>query len=175
MADAKSVAAAMKVLGKTRVLVGIPMEHDPRQGEPLGNASIGYVHEFGSPARNTPARPFLRPGVRGSREEWVAHLKRAAQAALKAGNPTAAAAAVTAELTKAGIVAVNAVRKHIQAGIPPPLSPITVARRQRRSPGSSYRRKALSPADVTPLIDTGEMLRSITFVLEVQGKRGKPP
>jgi hypothetical protein len=68
-------------------------------------------------------------------------------------------------LGNAGIVAVRSVTRRIQAGIPPPLKPETVARRRVRTPGSRYRRKATTAADVVPLIDTGEMLRSIAWVI----------
>jgi hypothetical protein len=115
---------------------------------------------LGSPARNIPARPHLVPGVEAALPEMTGYLKEAAAAAL-AGD----LGAVDIGLTKAGIAAVNSVRLTIQAGIPPPLKQSTVDRRRVRSPGSSYRRKATSPADVTPLIDTTQLLNAYTFVI----------
>jgi hypothetical protein len=175
MPDVKSIIDAIMALAKIRVVVGVPEEKDARSDSPMGNAGIAYVHEFGSPAQNIPARPFLRPGISGSKSEWTPYLERAAKRAMAADSATAAEAAVTAELSKAGMVAANAVKNHIRAGIPPPLKAKSVKARQRRSKGSKYRRKALTPADVTPLIDTGTMLRSISYVLETKGKRSKPP
>jgi hypothetical protein len=160
MATPGDIAAAIRRLSRKRLLVGIPQERDPRRGEPIGNASLGYIHEFGSPARNIPARPFLVPGVESALPEIQQYLGEAARAAL-AGEE----GGIDAGLTKAGLAAVNAVRLRIQAGIPPPLQPATVARRRQRTAGSRYRRQAETAADVTPLIDTGQLLASITYVL----------
>lgn len=156
----KQLAAALKALGTNKVLVGIPQEANPRSGEPIGNASLGYIHELGSPARNIPARPFLRPGVEKSKSHWLPKLEQAARDAL-AGEPLL----MRRHLGEAGQLATNAVQATIAAGIPPPLKPETVARRRIRTPGSSYRRQAISPSDTVPLIDTGSLLRSITWVL----------
>lgn len=49
---AREVFAAIRKLTKTEVLVGIPgdgKERDPGEGEPITNAELGYIHEFGSP------------------------------------------------------------------------------------------------------------------------------
>lgn len=158
------IARAIEALARKRLLIGIPQEKNPRSGDPIGNAALGYIHEFGSPARNIPARPFLTPGVQAAMPAISAELRKAGQAAF-AGD----LAAVDTALGRAGIIAVNSVQATIQAGIPPPLAPATVARRRRRTPGSSYRRKAMTPADATPLIDTGALLRSITWVIRDEG------
>jgi hypothetical protein len=155
----KQLAAALKALGTNKVLVGIPQENSPRPGSPIGNASLGYIHELGSPARNIPARPFLVPGVTKSKDQWLKKFEQAAHAAL-AGEPLL----MRRHLGEAGQIAVNRVKQTIQAGIPPPLQPATVAARRQRTPGSRYRRKATTAADVTPLIDTGAMINSIVWV-----------
>jgi hypothetical protein len=155
----KKISEALKALGSNKVLVGIPQQNNPRQGEPIGNASLGYIHETGSPARGIPARPFLVPGVTKSQDGWVKKLEQAARGAM-AGEP----ALMKRHLGEAGQIAVNSVKQTIQAGIPPPLQPATVAARRRRTPGSTYRRKATTAADVTPLIDTASMINSIVWV-----------
>jgi hypothetical protein len=160
MPGPEDIMRALGELAKKRLLVGIPAENNTRPGEPIGNAVLGYVHNFGSPARNIPARPHLVPGVEAVMPAIQQHLAAAAGAAL-AGDE----AAVDRHLGAAGTVAVNSVQATIQAGIPPPLSPRTVARRRRRSRGSRYRRLATTPADVTPLIDTTSYLRSYTWVI----------
>lgn len=154
------LAEALRLLADTNVLVGIPTENNERTDSPIGNASIGYINENGSPAQGIPPRPFLEPGVRGSVDQWSAALAEAAKAALD-GNP----AAVERGFYKAGIIAVSAVKSGIAAGIPPPLKEATVRARRRRSAGSAYRRKATRPEDVTPLIDSGQLINSITFVV----------
>lgn len=160
MADIDDIAKAIRDLTGKRVLVGIPAEKDARPGDPVGNALIGYVQNYGSPARNIPARPFLEPGIEAAMRDLTPHLEAAARAALDGDS-----ASVDQHLGKAGQTAVNSVQATIQAGIPPPLKDATVRRRRIRTPGSSYRRRATSAADTTPLIDTGALLRSITYVI----------
>jgi hypothetical protein len=155
----KKISEALKAIGTNKVLVGIPQENNPRSGSPIGNASLGYIHEFGSPARNIPSRPFLFPGVTKSKDRWVKKLEQAARDAL-GGEPLL----MRRHLGEAGQIAVNSVKRTIAAGIPPPLKEETVARRRVRTPGSKYRRKATTSADTTPLIDTGNLLNSIVWV-----------
>jgi hypothetical protein len=69
-----------------------------------------------------------------------------------------------------GQAAVSGIKVRIVAGIPPPLSPVTVARRRIRSAGSSYRRRATTASDTTPLVDTAQMLNSVSFVLRFRGR-----
>lgn len=161
MAGPEDIEAAIRALAKKRLYIGVPQEKDPRPGEPIGNASLAYIHNLGSPARNIPARPHLVPGVEAALPEIIGYLQAAATAAL-AGD----LAGIDRELTKAGITGVNSVRSTMQAGIPPPLQPTTVARRRVRTPGSSYRRQAVTAADVTPLIDTGSLLSAYTYVIK---------
>jgi hypothetical protein len=160
MADPADIARTIRRLSKRRVLVGIPQENNPRSDGDIGNAALAYIHNYGSPLRNIPARPFMEPGIAAARPEIDKYLRAAAEAAL-AGNETA----MNAALAHAGTVAADRIKLTIQAGIPPPLQPESVRRRRTRTPGSSYRRKAQTAADVTPLIDTGALLRSITYIV----------
>ena len=165
MAGADEIEAAIRRLSRLRLLIGIPQEKDPRQGEPIGNASLGYIHEFGSPARNIPPRPFLIPGVRAALPQITDKLRAGAREALRGDEQ-----AIRNRMGEAGAEGVRSVTRGIQAGGPPgtkwpALKPATVARRRQRSPGSSYRRKAQTAADVTPLIDTGALIRSVTWVI----------
>jgi len=152
---------SIKDLAGVRILVGIPEENQSRVGEPISNALLGYIHEFGSPAANIPPRAFLIPGVQAAVNGTAlpGKMRSAARAAL-AGDKQL----MRRRMAEAGILAVRSVTRGIQMGIPPPLAPATVARRRRRTPGSKYRRKALKPGDVTPLIDTGDLLHAITWV-----------
>lgn len=152
---------ALRKLALSKVMVGIPEDTATRTGgELVNNATLGYIHEHGSPINNVPPRPWLQPGVAGSKDQWSEYLKQAGQLALEGKT-----ASVDKALQAAGITAVSAVKARITAGIPPPLAPATVAARRRRSKGSSYRRKASTSSDVTPLIDTAQMLNSITYVI----------
>jgi hypothetical protein len=163
----KELFQALDGLTKIQVLVGIPAETAGRNvtaGNPINNAMLGYIHETGSPLNNIHARPFLYPGVKNSQRDWMPRLAAAGRAALNNNSSEALRGFETA-----GEIAASAVKDRIAGGIPPPLKPATVAARRRRTPGSSYRRKAETPADAIPLIDTGQLLKSITFVL-----KGKP-
>ncbi len=62
--NAQSILDALKSLTKKDVLVGIPAEDSDRDDVPFGNAGIGYINEYGSPAQNIPPRPHLVPGVK---------------------------------------------------------------------------------------------------------------
>lgn len=150
---------ALDRLAQTRVMVGVPAEGTDR-GEAMTNAALAYIHDNGAPEVGIPARPFLRPGIKAAKGDIEKYMKLAGQMAMD-GKPVQAEKALMA----AGMRAASSIRNVIAAGIPPPLAPATIARRAKRSKGSKYRRKAGSAAQVTPLIDTGQLLKSITYVL----------
>jgi hypothetical protein len=158
--------ANLRELARIKLLVGIPEQETERQDDAGGsshatNALIGYVAENGSPARNIPARPWLGPGIKAGQDQGLEVLKATATKALdgKAGE-------VEQGFNAAGIVFVNAVQARIRSNIPPPLAPATIRNRRRRSKGSTYRRKATTAADVVALIDTGQFLRSVSYVVK---------
>jgi hypothetical protein len=154
--NSEGVQKALRNLAKTRVLVGIPSTKDTRPGEPIGNATLGYIHERGSPVRNIPARPWLEPGIKESQQQWEGYLKQAGQAALEGNEPR-----MNRALNAAGLAAVTGVKNRMVAGIPPPLAQSTVDARRRLTKG----RRATMASDTTPLIDTGQLIGSITYVV----------
>lgn len=77
--NSQAILDALKAIGKKDVLVGIPEEDSEREDVPFGNAGIGYVNEYGSPAQNIPPRPHLIPGVKSVEDQTVPQLKAAAQ------------------------------------------------------------------------------------------------
>lgn len=173
-----ALTEALKILSKRRILVGIPQANDARTGSPIGNAAIGYIMENGAPEVNIPARPFLVPGV------------KAAQSAIEVALLAAGSAALVGDINRvninlaiAGQKAVTSVQLTIQAGIPPPLKPGTVAARARRNASRTGRKATaadqrafnasyasgtatMAQSPTTPLYDTGELLKSITYVVE---------
>lgn len=180
--NSQMVADAIKRLANTSVMVGIPSDQEQphydengaqakgtekRTDTPggIGNANIGYIHETGAPASNIPARPWLSPGVRNNERQWRAYLIRAGQLAFQ-GKP----GDMDKALHAAGMSAVTGVKDRIQSNIPPPLSQVTVDRRRQRSAGSTYRRKASTSADTTALIDTAQMINSVSYVIRHRGK-----
>jgi len=170
----------LKALAKKQVLVGIPSANAARDdGGPLNNATIGYLMETGMPGSNVPARPFLVPGVQNSMREWSAYGRAAVKATLDGDDAKA-----DQLLRRAGIVAETAVKKEITNNIPPPLAPSTI-RGRKYARGTQSRRAgerdyldfvakgisatvAQSQAGIIALINTGELLHSITSVLRTK-------
>src|SRR6185312_917842 len=119
------IGSITQLVGK-QVLVGIPEAETTRQeidesSHPT-NALLGYVHEFGSPKRNIPARPFLVPGVHKSTPQVLPHLRGACTAALD-GKPEI----IDRELVAAGLIAEASAKREITTGNFVPLKPETVA------------------------------------------------
>lgn len=147
--DVAKVLANIQEMARKEVLVGIPAEKTARKGDPITNASLAYIHEHGSPARNIPARPFLVPGVRTAAPKAAAAMKRLA------GQALTDASAVDKALNAGGLVAQSSVKKQIvsQEGFSP-LKQGTLAARKRNGFNGT---KAL--------IRTGQLLNSITYVV----------
>jgi len=145
---------ALEGLLKHEVLVGIPASNaarDPEPGESTAatNALIGYVMEYGSPAKNIPARPFLHPGIANAKNDIEVHMKKAGQLALRGKQDE-----INQELEKVGLIAQASVQRKITEGPFEPLKPGTLAaRRARGRTGTS------------PLLDTGALRRSISYVV----------
>ncbi|MGN4066028.1 hypothetical protein ACS0Y7_15595 [Burkholderia gladioli] len=180
----KSIAA----LVQQEVLVGVPDSTAGRkdEGQPISNAEIGYIMETGSPANNVPARPHLVPGVEHALPAVTKQLERGVGAALDGKVEK-----VDQQLHAAGTLAVSSVQLTIRNNIPPPLAPSTVANRYRQRGTKSQRKsekdyaalidagaqaagmslaEIQSAAGIIPLINTGEYLKSITYVVRRRKK-----
>lgn len=140
------VYAKLALMGTRQVLVGIP---DGGSRDGITNAELGYIHEKGSPAANIPPRPFLEVGVASVNQRAAEILKKAAIAELNNHS------AFEKSLNQIGLIAQSAVKKRITSseGMKP-LSAKTLAARKRA--GAKGTR---------PLIRTGQLLNSITYVL----------
>lgn len=151
--NVKAATARIRAIGRDRVLIGIPAESPFRKPEGEGqeptNAQLGWIHEFGSPAANIPARPFLLPGVASVRQDIANRLERGIRATLR-GNFMD----VDKTLHAIGLTAQNAVRRKITEGPFIPLSPVTLAKRRAKG------RKGTKP-----LIDTAQLRASVTYVI----------
>jgi hypothetical protein len=169
------VLASVKRLTSQEVLVGIPGENAGREAAPgtpaqtVTNVQLGYVHEFGSPARNIPARPFLIPGIEGALDRLIPLMRKTGVQALSFGD----VGAITAGLIAVGLAGASAVQMKITTG---PFEPIKDrTKRDRLTRKASYinaspKRQAEMMAkwmggDFKPLIDTGALRQSITFVV----------
>lgn len=176
--DVAKVLAAIQALVGKEVLVGIPATTAEREisGDPVNNAELGYIHEYGAPASNVPARPFLIPGISGVMKNITPHMQKAVKAAMD-GN----ASKVEAEMAAAGLIAQAGAQKEINSGAFEPLKPSTIRNRQRSRQTKSMREseqkyleliaqgstpeQAQADAGIRPLINTGELRNSITYVI----------
>ena len=165
---AKILASVQELVGK-QVMVGIPVtkaEREEGNTEPLNNAQLGYIHEYGAPASNIPARPFLNPGIVRTQQSINNHLKKAAEAAMD-GNLEK----VDVELNATGLIAQAGARYEISSGEFAPLSMETIktqARRGRKGGQKFLEQIQIGPPEsglLKPLIDTGQLRNSITYVI----------
>ena len=175
---------AIKALTARQVLVGIPddtADRDDVPGEgPITTAALGYIHEFGAPEQNIPARPFLLPGIAAIKTKAAKTLGDGARKAL-AGDLEAPEQA----LIKTGLTAQLSVQNVINEGDFAPLAYSTIEDRARRGRKGAQaeldiRDQGYGPHDerarddaglaqsnenVRPLQDTGQLRNAITFVV----------
>jgi hypothetical protein len=177
----KVMGSLTALVGK-QVLIGIPESETERDDDgPITNAALGYIHEFGAPESNIPARPFLIPGVQAVEEQALDKLRQAADAAL-----TGDTKASNQYLQAAGIIGEMGAKDAISGGDFVPLKPETIANRHRQRRTASLRQDeihylALVDAGMTPegaqnatgiraLINTGQLRNSLTHVVRRKGK-----
>ncbi|HEY8354200.1 MAG TPA: hypothetical protein VIK69_04220 [Methylophilaceae bacterium] len=170
----KEVVRNINELVRKDVLVGVPGETADRDQEeygPMNNPTLAYIHDNGSPAANIPARPFMQPGIEAEQDRIAAHLRKAAAATLDGLNQKA-----NDELEAAGMVASSSVKNQITSGDFAPLSEATLrarAARGRKGAKAELESRAAGNApnndNARPLIDTGQLRQSITYV--VRGKK----
>lgn len=178
------IRKAMKALTDKDVLIGIP-EDDADRGDidkknhgsaarskgGISNAYLGYIHEYGVPDKNIPARPFLHPGIERAREEIADALKRTAKKALQ-GNP----GAVEKGLNKVGQLGEKSVKGAFFDNEWQPLSKKTLdyeppakdedGNVRKTKKGKVKRKESRRQKGKTnPLIDTNQLHKSITYVI----------
>lgn len=141
-------AAKAQAIQNIGVKVGV-MGGDSREGEAVTNAEIAMVHEYGSPSQGIPERSFLRASIDLNREKYRAYLRKAIGALLEAAKKGPIDTRGIFE--RLGLMAAADVKALMRLeGFFTPLKPETIARK-----GSSK-----------PLIDTGQLLNSVTYELE---------
>ncbi len=141
--------ASLKTIAQKRVLVGVPEDHGQRQSGEVTNAQLVYLHTHGSPLAGIPARPIIEPAIEAPDNQALItkQLGAAARAALDQ-QPNA----TNQHLNQAGMLGSNAAKRWFTDDRNgwAPNSPATIKRK-----GSDR-----------PLIDTAQMRRSITFLVE---------
>lgn len=143
-----NMKSGLDALRRLDVLVGIPQATTSRRGGQINNASLMFIHTHGSPVRNIPARAVIEPAIASepTRTIIATELKLAASQLFE-GQPDRA----LASMRRAGQAGVNGSkawftdpRNHWA-----PNKPATIKRKRSDR----------------PLIDTGALRRSITFVV----------
>ena len=143
-----NLADRLNAVGRTRLLVGIP--EDPSQADGVTNARKLYENTVGSPLKRVPPRPVLEPAIEDGLERISGIMREGIIKALEGDMESFRAA-----YDMAGLAAQSACVgwfDNPKNGWEPN-SPYTV-----RMKGSN-----------APLIDTGEMRQSITYVVEEGG------
>lgn len=108
---------------------------------------IAMIHEFGAPAANIPERSFIRSTMVNQKGKIAAIAGKISVKVLTKNM------SVPKALNILGIAAVSMIKRTITKSVPPPLKPDTV-----KAKGSSK-----------PLIDTGQLLNSITHEVITSG------
>lgn len=127
-------------LRKASVKAGV-LGDGEHSGDGLTNAQLASIHEYG--LGTVLARPFIGPPFRQHRAEYFKILSDAYKRALKAGKPKD----VERVLALLGQKMAADIKMYVKNGVAPPNTDETIARK-----GSSK-----------PLVDTGEMLNSVTY------------
>jgi hypothetical protein len=165
--EMKAIQEAIKEAVANEVLVGIPDDENNRtvDGAAVTNAELLYIHTHGSPVNGIPARPVIEPAIEREREKVASLLEGVANAALS-GNKEA----VQAAQERAGMQGANIARKWFtdEANNWPELKPASAYSRIRKMPKAQRPalREETRGGDTSkhkPLIDTGELRKSITY------------
>lgn len=143
----KAVEASIAELKKHEVLVGVPQEKSSRQGGKATNAELLFIHTNGSPARGIPARPVLKPAIADDKERIVEMLGKAVDAATSGKKEE-----IVPALERAGMYASGKCKAWFTnpSNGWKPNNAKTIARKKSSR----------------PLIDTGEMRKSITYIVK---------
>lgn len=134
-----------RISANKEAAVGLPADAGKHPDADMSYAQLGAIHEFG--AGPIPERSFLRVPLRAAQDELAKHFRQMMPMVAK-GDMTMEQA-----LNAIGARAASVSQEAIQAGISPPNTAETVARK-----GSSK-----------PLMDTGALRRAITWVVRERG------
>ena len=155
----------LDALMKKAIYVGIARgsDKDTRNDEAPNNSDLGYIHEFGEPSKNIPARPFLRPSIEKYDKVIAKDMSKAITQTLS-GNQRLS----DETLERLAIKCASQVKQYMATADFVPLSPYTIRNRWKNQ--GRGMRKAEIDMNIDqnrPLIDTGALLGAIdAFVVE---------
>ena len=134
--------------GKAYTKIGVVGDKAGQREEGgLTNAQLAMYQEFGT--ENIPARSFINKPFANNKGKYLRALAELLPKVLEGTMP------VSKALNLVGLAGEKDMRDAIRDGIPPPLAPATIAAK-----GSSK-----------PLIDTGQLLRSISHLVVLPGSK----
>lgn len=153
---------AVSYMQNNYVLVGIPQKTSSRPEDKIGskeitNAELLYIHTNGSPVNNIPARPVIEPAIYNDSERLSKMLMKGFQQ-LCDGDVEKCDRTLQLIGTRAQKVCRDWFTNPANGW--PPNSPGVIAAKLRK--GSTAPK---------PLIDTGELRKSITYVIVKDGVR----
>lgn len=154
----------LKYAKENYVMVGIPLSKTLREENPetdvneeMTNAGLLYLHTNGSPIKHIPKRPVIEPALENDNKKLSSMLKKSMEDFVSYGEEVA-----SKDLEKLGMEGQNAVREWFvdpRNGWPP------------NSPKVQEEKRKKKATDPKPLIDTGELRKSITYVVVKDGER----
>jgi hypothetical protein len=170
----KDLIRLLDDIKKLEVYVGIPENKSSRKGEEITNAELCYIHTNGSPINHIPARPIIEPAIEAedNKEAITEELKEAAKAVLEGKVDSA-----MSHLNLAGMLGQNAARgwftdsrnnwaENSETTARNKLSKLQGKElknlQKLLDAGASITDKSVSK----PLIDTGELRKSIIYVVK---------
>jgi len=115
-------------------------------------AGIAAQNEFGNPAKNIPARPFMRPTIAEYSGQWSEKMNMVSKQVIKGAITPNSAMEIF------GDVVAGDIRKTISEVTSPPLKASTVQARRRKMANG----KGVSTTIDKPLIDSAVMFNTLT-------------
>ncbi len=158
----KKVYEALRELESLQALVGIPEDKSPRKEDKITNAELLYIHTNGSPVNGIPARPVIEPAIKDSKEEISKHIKEASQRALNGDIE-----GMRNSYEKAGLKGENAARDWFTnpKNNWKDVKQETINHRKKKMSKKQLENAIGNENAHRPLIDTGELRKSITHVV----------
>ncbi len=136
----KNLQAFLSNVAKQKADVKVGFFKDAIYDDGTSIASVAIQNEYGVPAQNIPARPFMRDTVNSNKNKWA----KIFGALIKQQK---ADINITQIFHKLGMLAVGDIQKQIKSGSYVDNAPSTIAKKGFNK----------------PLIDTGVMLKSVNY------------
>ena len=161
---AKIVASQRKLKGKA-LTVGYHGDAEPYetgQAEPITVPQVAAVHEFGTKNGRVPPRPTMRPTVDTNKQQYLSIAKKLLRQA-EMGEID-----LDTALGRLGAKMAADIKKAIVDLQTPELAEGTIRKKKKRAGSTLAPGQAVQGDDVSfdtgnPLIDTGQMVNSVTW------------